>query len=163
GVATAFTWMFKRLPLRDWLLFSKKFGVPGIHGETDAPVGSTEWKKFTEAIRAFYNDFAIVTSQGSKITPIEAKASAGNIPQPPLVEWADRGITTLWRGSDLGTMSQKGDSVGSSNQHSETELLEQDDAQWITETLNTQIDRRICELTFGEGTPVFAYVQVRTL
>ena len=163
GLATALCYMIKRLPLRDWLLFTKKFGIPGLHGETTAAPGSKEWTSFVSALQGFYNDWAMVTSEGQKITPVEVKSGGGNLPFPPLVEWADRAIATLWRGADLGTMSQKGDAVGSSVQASETDLLEQDDTLWASETLNTRLDRLVIEYTFGRGVPVLAYIQLKTV
>lgn len=162
GQATAIAWMFKRLPLRDWLTACKKFGIPFLHGTSDAQPGSREWQEFVTALGAFANDGAVVTSPGSSIVPVEVKNMA-NMPMKDLVEWADRALTSLWRGSDLGTMSQKGDSVGASNQQSETDTLEHDDTLWISETLQTQLARKVLALTFGPDAPVYAEIRVKTL
>lgn len=161
GQASATLWMYKRLPLRDWLLFSSKFGVPFLHGETDATPGGKDWNNFVAALRGFYRDGSMVTSTGTKINPVEPKAGSSNIPQPDLVEWADRGISTLWMGSDLSTMSRGQHAVGSDAQDGEGEALEADDCAWISETLAEQVDRVVIEALFGAGTPQLAYVNVR--
>lgn len=162
GQATAVLDMFRRLPLRDWLLFSKKFGVPFLHGETTATYGSEEWKRFVAMLKGFYSDGAVATSQGDKITPVETKGGATNIPMPSLVEWTDRGLSTLWLGSDLSTMSREKDGVGSDAQQGEGDKFEQDDTGWISETLNAQVDKPLIEAMFGDGAPVLAYVRLKT-
>ncbi len=162
GQATAIAWMFKRLPLRDWLSACKKFGIPFLHGTSDAQPGSKEWQEFVTALGALANDGAVVTSPGTTIAPVEPKNLA-NLPMKDLVEWADRALTSLWRGSDLGTMSQKGDSVGSSNQQSETDTLEHDDTLWLSETLQTQLARKVIALSFGDDAPVYAEIRIKTL
>lgn len=159
--ACAVAWMFKRMSLNDWVSYCDKFGFPGIHGKTDAAKDTPEWNDFVDAIAAFANDWSAVTNRAADINLIEAKGS-GVLPFPPLVERMDRALATLWRGGDLSTMSKDGAAVGSNSQSGESDIIEQDDAQWISEQLRIKLDRLVLDYTFGEGTPALAYVKVLT-
>ena len=161
-IACAIAYMFKHLPLKDWLGFCEKFGFPGVHGKTNARKGSVEWKDMKRAVANFMVDWGVVTTLDEAIELIEVKASGNNLPFDPLVDRMDRAITRLWRGADLGTMSRETETTGVSAQWAETELIEQDLAAWITETLNLKVDRKVIEYSFGPDAPVLAYVKVLT-
>lgn len=137
----------KWLPMAAWLLFTQRFGMPGIHGETTAKPGDVEWTNFEEALRAFANDWVTVTGPGAKINLVEVHSSP-NTPFQPLVEYVDRLYAKLYRGGDLSTNSREV-SVGASLQGSESETILQDDAAWITDVLNDQVDRPIIRYLFG--------------
>jgi phage gp29-like protein len=64
--------VFKHLSLQDWINYSERFGVPGVHGTTNAPKGSQEYIDFCNALEAFANDFIVATGEGTKIELIEA-------------------------------------------------------------------------------------------
>jgi|GEM_PF-5264768 len=152
-------YMFKQLSLRDWVSYSEKFGTPGLLGKTNSAKDSPEWEALETAISEFSTDWAAVTSEGTSIELIEAKGGAGNLPFPPLVDRMDRAISTICRGADLSTMSaSQGPGQGASVQGDEGDLLEQDDAAMITETLQ-QISRIVIRERFGDEQPL-AYVQV---
>jgi phage gp29-like protein len=159
--ACAVAYMFKRLPLQDWLSFTEKFGMPGILGKTPAAHGTTEWTAMETAVGNFMNDWAAVVNQGAEIALVEAKAG-GTLPFEPLIERMDRAIAILWRGADLSTMSAgNGQGQGASVQEGEGDLLEQDDAAWISETLQMQLSRQVIRYHFGDVRPL-AYIQIKT-
>ena len=151
--ACSVAYLFKRMPMQDWVGYCEKFGIPGIHGETNAAKDSPEWNEFVMALAAFANDWVTATSAGNKINLIEA-GGGGSLPFTPLVERMDRALMSIWRGGDLATMSKSGDAVGSNSQDGETELLETDDCALITETLNANIDRRVIRYVHGADRPL---------
>lgn len=159
--ACVVAWMFKRLSLNDWVSYCDKHGFPGIHGKTDAAKGTTEWDQMVDAVASFSNDWSAVTNRAAEISLIEAKGT-GSIPYPPLVERMDRALAALWRGGDLSTMSKDGQAVGSNSQSGESAIIEEDDAQWVSEQLRLKLDRLVLDYTFGEGVPALAYVKVLT-
>jgi phage gp29-like protein len=160
--ACAVAYMFKRLPLQDWLSFTEKFGMPGILGKTPAAHGTTEWTAMEDAVGAFMNDWAAVVNAGAEIALVEAKSGGGQLPFEPLIERMDRAIAILWRGADLSTMSAgAGQGQGASVQGDESDLLEQDDAAWISETLQMQLSRLVIRYHFGDVRPL-AYIQIKT-
>jgi len=59
----------------------------------------------------------------------------------------DRALASLWRGSDLSTLS--GDRAGASLQGDESNILLEDDAAMISETLQLYIDRWVIWQKFG--------------
>ncbi len=161
--ASSVAWMYKRLPLRDWLAFSEKFGFPGVLGKTDAAKNSPEWKAMEDAVRSFANEFGAVCSRTDAIELIEAKSGGTTLPFEPLIERMDKALAIMWRGGDLGTSSGTGAaSTGASLQGDETRTLEQADAAWLSEALQTSVIRQVIERHFGAGTRPLAYVQIRT-
>ena len=157
--ACSVAYMFKQLPLRDWLSCSEKFGMPGIVGRTDAALDSAEWNDFVAAIKNFSQDWSAVFNRNNSVELVETK-SQGEGPFAPLVEKMDRAITTLWRGGDLSTMSAR-NAAGASLQADESDILELDDAQLISETLTAQVSRYVLQYHFGDA-PQLAYIKIRT-
>jgi hypothetical protein len=150
------SYVFKHLPLKDWLAFSEKFGMPGVLGKTNAAKDSAEWEAMEEAVAAFGQDWAAVCSANDILELVEVKSGGNNLPYPPLVEYCDRAMAARWRGADLSTISQGKEGVGASLQGDETNLLLEDDARLVTETLNDQVDRHVLEQAFGENVEVKA-------
>ena len=104
-------YLFKHLPLRDWLIYCERNGMPGL------------------------------MSAGTDIQAIDISGK-GELPYPKLVERMDRAMAALWRGSDLTTLGRE-NAVGVTQQRNERDLLEEDDAQMISDTLNEQVDRAV--------------------
>lgn len=150
---------FKRMTLIDWLAYSEKFGMPGLLGKTGAQKDSPGWLAMREAVEKFAQDWGAVCSKDESIDLVEAKGGGSNLPYPPLVDRMDRAIVSICRGGDLSTMSQQGDSSGSNRQQEETEVLEEDDAAMITETLQ-KISRFIIRELFDEEPLAYLSIDV---
>lgn len=159
--ACSVAYMYKHLPLKDWLGYCERHGFPGVIGKTDAKRGSTEWNNMVAAVQSFAVDWAAVMNTSEAIDGLNIE-SKGDLPFPKLVERMDRAMTCLWRGADLSTMSsQSGEGRGASLQGDEMDLLEHDDAQMISDTLNAQIDPWVIRYAVGDGYPL-AYIKIRT-
>ena len=157
--ACAVAYMFKHLPLKDWLIYCEKHGMPGIQGKTDAAKGSEEWDAMADAVAAMAADCSCVTNRGDEISKIDL-GTTGQLPYPAMVERMDRAMAALWRGADLSTMSKGQDAVGASVQGGETAILEQDDAEMIADTLNMQLEPLVIKYLFGEGVKPMAYFRL---
>jgi phage gp29-like protein len=158
--ATSIAYLFKQLPLRDWLLFCEKAGIPALHGKTDAQKGTKEWEDFRDALANFGVDWALVTSLQAQVSPVDLKTSS-ELPHPLLVDRMDRGIARLWRGADLGTMAKAGQAVGANPQERETDVLEAADAMLISETLQHNVDRWVTRYRFGVEPLAYFQLQPR--
>jgi phage gp29-like protein len=156
--AISVCYLFKKLSLEDWVNFSEKFGLPGIHGLTDAVKGSGEWDDFVAALGDFANDFVTATNRSAEIKLIESSRT-GDQPFQPMVERMERAIVALCRGADLGTLSSK-DGAGATLQGDEGSILEEDDCQMIGETLQQAIALPALRHLFGHATPVLAEVRI---
>jgi phage gp29-like protein len=143
----AIAYLIKHLPLRDWLLYSYRFGLPAIHGETSATKGSQEWDDFEEALNAWINGLIIQTNLGAKVTLIEAGKQA-NAPFEPLVNMTNQLYAKLFRGSDLATGAQK-EAVGASLQLSELNIFVADDCGWAAAQINERVVRPVIGNLFG--------------
>lgn len=151
-------YLFKHLPLRDWLIYCERNGMPGVKGVTQARPGTPEWEIAREAVQNFGAEFHALMSAGTDIQAIDI-SGRGELPYPKLVERMDRAMAALWRGSDLTTLSQV-HTVGVTAQRSERDLLEEDDAQMISDTLHEQVDRCVLRYLAGTEHPK-AYFQLK--
>ncbi|MDR1255773.1 MAG: DUF935 domain-containing protein [Puniceicoccales bacterium] len=155
--ACSIAYLFKHLPLRDWLVYCERNGMPGVKGVTDAPPNSAQWERARDAVEDFGAEFHALMSRGTDIEAIDL-SSRGELPYPALVSRMDRAIVALWRGSDLATLSRQS-GTGASLQSNESAILEEDDAVMISETLNEQVDKFVLRYLFdNEG--IRAYIRL---
>ena len=159
-ISTSIGWMFKKLSLSDLLVFSERFGVPGVLGKTDGGKDSPEWSAMEEAVQSLANDWSAVCNRSSDITLIEASKSTGQLPMQIIIDYVDRRIASLWRGGDLSTISQTGSSTGSNPQQEDSSLLEEDDIQMCEETLNLRVVPFVLQYVFGPGVDQLAYLRL---
>jgi hypothetical protein len=157
-VASSIAWMFKNLSINDWSLYSEHNGTPGLRGATSAARDSADWKAVEAAVSDIYNGLPVVTNMGDDIKVVDL-AVGGNIPFPGLVERMDRVLASMWRGADLSTISRDR-GYGASLQEKESCILEEDDGQMISETLNRQVDRWVIKYLFGADVEPLARVKV---
>lgn len=162
-IAASIGYMFKRLSLNDWVAFSEKFGMPGVLGRTSASADSAAGIAMASAVESFGNEWVgvIYGDDGTgKIEIIKAEGGSASLPMPALIDRIDRKLATLYRGSDLSSMSSaQGQTTGASVQKEETDIFDRADARMIGETLN-QVDRMVLAYTFGDAEPL-AYVQLK--
>lgn len=159
-MASSVAYMFKRLPLQDWLNYMEKFGLPLVLGKTSARRGTEDWSALAEAVGSISNDWAGVVGAGSQIDLVSV--SQGNHAAfEALVERMDRALARLWRGADLSTLS-RGQGVGASLQADEAEIHLADDARLISETLQQRLDRWVIHYRFGANVRPRAYFQLQT-
>lgn len=145
--ASSIAYLFKHLPLRDWLVYCERNGMPGVRGVTDALPGSPEWDSAAEAVRSFGAEFHALMGSGTQIEAIDL-SSNGPLPYPQLVERMDKAIATLWRGSSMGSVTDEG--TGISLQLKETEILEREDVVHLSGILATQVDPWVTRHLFNE-------------
>jgi len=157
--ALSVCYMFKRLPLTDALNFCQRFGIPGIHGETSAVKGSSEWADFMAALRAYASEAVIATSPGAKINILETAAANGEQVFGWIIEMMNRAMVTICLGSDLATMSRD-NGTGASLQGEDADELTAAFCEFVSETFREQLDRRVIEWAFGPGTEPLAFFQL---
>jgi len=150
--ASSVAHLFKQLPLKDWLIYCERNGMPGIKAKTDAFPNSPQWEAAREAVAEFGAEFHAVLSQGTDIEAVDV-STRGELPYPALIERTDRALGALWRGSDLSTISGEG-KTGASLQWYESTLIEEDDAANIGETLNRFVDAQVIRLALGDEKPL---------
>jgi|GEM_PF-1546588 len=152
-------YMFKQLSLKHWVAFNELFGTPIRVGKTNATKDSPEWQAMETALQQIGEDFAAVINDGSSIEFIDAKVQ-GSAQFQPLVDRMDRALATICRGADLSTLSAgTGSGQGASLQGDESDLLEQDDAELISETLK-RVSRIVIRQLFDEEPLAFAQIVV---
>lgn len=156
AIASLVLYLYKHMPLRDWLVYCQRYVVPGLHGKSPAKMGSTEWNDLKNALHHFGQDWVLLSGTDVKVENIDASAK-GPLPYGPLIERCDRRLAALWRGADLSTLSAR-DAVGSNLQHAEADMLLADDACMIEDTLNSQLIRYALDYTFGENTPALVAI-----
>jgi hypothetical protein len=146
------------LALSDWSDYSGNYGKPGIIASTTSARGSTQFSRMEDALSDFLETKMIVLNSAENVKVVDLASAHPSF--QALVDRMDRLISALWRGSDLSTLSRS-DGYGASVQLGETQILEEDDAELITETLQKYIDRKVIEFTFGRDVPVLAGVTIQ--
>ena len=158
GISAAILAMAKRLSWNDWLLFSEKCGMPVILGNTGAKEDTPAWKALLNAIANVAPKTGILADLETKLQAVQIGGSSGQTTYKELIDVVDRGISALYRGGDLATVSQAGDSVGSDSQDGESELMDGDGCALVSETLHRQIDRHVIRFTCGDFEPLAGIV-----
>lgn len=149
---SSIAYVFKHLPLRDWLAYCERNGMPGIKAKTNAYPDTPQWESAKEAVSQFGSEFYAVLSEGTDIEAIDV-SSKSQLPYKDIVERMDRMLCALWRGGDLSTISGNAQ-MGASVQGFESTLIEEDDAMNISETLNRNVDAKVVKILFGDEKPL---------
>ncbi len=152
-------YIFKRLPMQDALSFCQRFGIPTVHGETQAKPGTKEWDAFVSALRCFANDLTIATTLGDKFNVLETAAANGEAVFGWIIKMMQQAMVTICCGSDLATMS-RANGTGASLQGDEADEMTADFCGFVTEVFNDQLDRRVIEDQFGVGVEPLAFFQL---
>jgi phage gp29-like protein len=145
----------KHFQLRDWLLFSQRYGSGFIEAITDAQKGDTAWEEARETLRAISNDGAVIHSQGVTLKFLD-NAAKNSLPFEALVDRVDRLYAKCYRGIDLATSSRGGEggsgrhAVGASIQKEELGIFLARDAAWATGCLNERVDRPVIRYLFNQ-------------
>ena len=158
GISAAILAMAKRLSWNDWLLFSEKCGMPVILGNTGAKEDTPAWKNLLNAIANVAPKTGVLADLETKLQAVQVGGSSGQTTYRELIDVVDRGISALYRGGDLATVSQAGDSVGSDSQDGESELMDGEGCAMVSETLHRQIDRHVIRFTCGDFEPLAGIV-----
>lgn len=151
-------YMFKHLPLHDWLIYCERYGMPAFLGKTDAAPGSEQWEADKQALESLAAEFAGLSTRDTEIEILDLSVK-GELAFPKLIERMDRAFTVLWRGADLSTLSRD-NAAGASLQSGEANLLEEDDAKWMSEVMNKQIDEPVLRYAFGEDVEIKAFFKL---
>ncbi len=153
--------MFKQIPLQDWLTYCDRHGMPAFLGKTRAAKGTDGWNQMAQAVASIGAEYGAVINVDDVIDVLDLKGQ-GELPYEKLVDRMDRAQVMLWRGGDLSTISRGGGAVGSNPQSEETDELDADNAEWVSETLNRNLTARVIRYHFGENVPILVELKLRT-
>lgn len=153
--ACAIAYLYKILPLKDWLIYSEKFGMPWPIGKSSHDQYTKEWNAMVDAVSNLMVDGCAVISNGDEIQLVNT-GSQGQPPQAILVERCERVMARLWRGGDLSTISGNKSHAGqgASLQDDEKRILEEDDQTYIEDTLNCNFVPWAVRFATGDSDPL---------
>lgn len=164
--AAVVAYMFKKLAMQEWLTYMQRQATPGIVGKVvGGTPGTDRWEGMQQAVQDFASGFGMVINAEDSMDPLDMGAT-GQLPFPAMIERMDRVLATLMRGQDLSTMSAHhtsggaGGGQGASLQGDEEHIVETDDANFVNETLQLNLDPWIIAYYFGEGTKPLARATV---
>ena len=152
--------MFKQIPLQDWLTYCDRHGMPAFLGKTTAAKGSQGWNDMRDAVAGIGSEFGAVVNQGDVIDVLNLTGQ-GEVPYVKLIDRMDRAQVMLWRGGDLSTMSRE-NGTGSNPQQDDSDELDADNAEWVSETINRHLTRQVIAWHFGRNAPVLVELKLRT-
>ena len=113
-----------------------------------------------DAVAGIGAEYGAVINQGDVIDVLSL-AGQGEVPYTKLIDRMDRAQVMLWRGGDLSTMS-RANGVGSNPQQESADELDADNAEWVSETLNRSLTKRVIAWRFGKNAPVLCGIKLRT-
>lgn len=142
--------MYKMIPMQDWLTYCDRSGMAAFVGKTSAKKGSEGWNTMVDMVSRVGAEFNAVINTGDDLQALDLSAK-GQPPYEKLVDRMDRAIARSFRGADLSTMSRGGASVGASVQQEETLDLDQDNADWVSETIDRNLSPRVLAYYFGDA------------
>jgi phage gp29-like protein len=157
--ATAFLVSIRDGAVADWAGLCERFGIPFVLGKTPAAKNSDQWAAMKEMVASFAGDGGGVCSADAMVELVQASL-AGSAPHGALAQYCDDWITILWRGANLSTKSRQ-NSQGASVQDSEADLLLEDDAALLTETLQQRLDPLVIAWRFGAGVQPLAHIVIQ--
>jgi len=147
--------VLKSLSLRDWMIFSQRYGSGALEVITGAQKGDPAWEEAKEVLDRMANDGVVLHNQNVSLKFLDAPAKAA-LPFEPLVEQVNRLYAKCYRGIDLATGSRRSEPgagrnvIGASVQKEESGIFLARDAAWASACLNDRVDRPIIRYLFDK-------------
>jgi phage gp29-like protein len=148
-------YVMKTLSLRDWMLFSQRYGSGFLEAITAAQKGDTAWEEARKILDELANDGQVLHNESVNIKFLTMPASS-TLPFAPLVDQVNRLYAKCYRGIDLATGSRASEAgagrnvIGASLQKEESGIFLARDAAWASECLNDRVDRPIIRYLFDK-------------
>lgn len=152
--------MFKQIPLQDWLTYCDRHGMPAFLGKTTAAKGTAGWNDMRDAVAGIGAEYGAVVNQGDMIEVLNLTGQ-GEVPYVKLIDRMDRAQVMLWRGGDLSTISRE-NGTGSNPQQDDSDELDGDNAEWVSEIINRNLTPQVIAWKFGASSPVLCELKLRT-
>jgi phage gp29-like protein len=147
--------VLKNLSLRDWIIFSQRYGSGYLEAVTGAQKGDPAWEEAKEILHTMANDGVVLHSQGVSLKFLDMPAKSA-MPFEPLVEQVNRLYAKCYRGVDLATGSRAAEPahsrnvLGASVQKEESGIFLARDAAWAAGCLNDRVDRPVIRYLFDK-------------
>jgi phage gp29-like protein len=147
--------VLKTLSLRDWMVFSQRYGSGFLEAITSAQKGDPAWEEAREILNQLANDGQVLHNEGVNIKFLTMPASS-SLPFAPLVDQVNRLYAKCYRGIDLATGSRASEPgggrnvLGASLQKEESGIFLARDAAWASECLNDRVDRPVIRYLFDK-------------
>jgi len=148
-------YVLKNLSVRDWMMFSQRYGSGFLEAVTNAQKGDAAWEEARDVLNQLANDGMVLHSQGLTLKTLDMPARSA-LPFEPLVDHVNRLYAKCYRGIDLATGSRASEAgagrnmIGASLQKEESGIFLARDAAWATEYLNDRVDRPIIRYIFDK-------------
>jgi phage gp29-like protein len=153
--ALSVAYVMKALSLRDWMLFSQRYGTGVLEAITAAQKGDPAWEEARKVLEELTNDGAAIHNESVNVKFLTMPASS-TLPFAPLVDLVNRLYAKCYRGIDLATGSRASEAgggrnvLGASLQKEESGIFLARDAAWATECLNERVDRPVIRYLFDK-------------
>jgi hypothetical protein len=147
--------VLKTLSVRDWMVFSQRYGSGFLEAVTAAQKGDAAWEEAREVLQQLANDGQVLHNESVNIKFLTMPASS-SLPFAPLVDQVNRLYAKCYRGIDLATGSRPSEPgagrhvIGASLQKEESGIFLARDAAWASECLNDRVDRPVIRYLFDK-------------
>lgn len=155
GLGSTLFWHvhFKREGVTYWLTHLNKFSSPTPFGKVPAGTSRADEERFLGYLRSLVQNGALVAPIGTEVDFLEAKR-AGEAGFEAWCRYWDEQTAEVVLGSTLATgVKGQGSRAASETHAEETDSIVDDDADALSETLNTTLIRWISELNWPDANP----------
>lgn len=152
GVARtcAWMWLFKNFSVKDWVIFSERYGQPIRVGKYGAGASKEDRDVLMRAVSMLGSDAAAIIPDSMLVEFIDAqdKKSSAEVFRE-LANFADMQMSKAVLGQTTTTDAISGGHAVSKEHNEVREDIERSDAKQLAPTLNEQLIRPMIDLNFG--------------
>lgn len=148
--ACAWMWLFKNFSVKDWVIFSERYGQPIRLGKYGAGASKEDRDVLMRAVSMLGSDAAAIVPDSMVVEFIDAmdKKSSAEVFKD-LANFADMQMSKAVLGQTTTTDAISGGHAVSKEHNEVREDIERSDAKQLSSTLNEQLIRPMIDLNFG--------------
>lgn len=150
GLGSRLFWpvFFKRKGVSSWNIFCERFGMPVMVGKYPPGSGQSEINRLLQAAQAIREQTAIAIPDNMPLEMLEAQRAGSINSYESLVFWCNAEISKVLLGFVNASESPRGALAGEKNRDEVRNELIKDDADKLSETLNSTLIQWLIDFNF---------------
>ncbi len=146
----AWMWLFKNFSVKDWVIFSERYGQPIRLGKYGSGATADDKDVLMRAVSMLGSDAAAIIPESMQIEFIESQDKKSNAEVfENLARFMDEQMSKAVLGQTTTTDAIAGGHAVSKEHNEVREDIERSDARQLSSVLNEQLIRPIIDLNFG--------------
>ena len=155
----AWMWLFKNFSVKDWVIFSERYGQPIRIGKYSPGTSDDDKSVLMRAVSMLGSDAAAIIPESMNIEFVDSQDKKSNAEVfEKLARFMDEQMSKAVLGQTTTTDAISGGHAVSKEHNEVRQDIEQADAKQLASTLNAQLVRPMIDLNFG---PQKRYPRIR--